>query len=265
MIAESEPTEAYIKEYLEIKNLLVMGDKIKLSQVIRNMISNALKFTAPGGKVLISADWDKEDKRFVDLEFVQKSNNDTEASLENNEEHANSNSHNMEAGTASASSTTAATNGTGIASLPPPATTTTTTTTTNGRSTLASGVMANDSQVKSEKSKSATQPSRSFFPHFSHSNKDVSKKNLKQVIEHKNVGSVTIKVTDSGAGLSKQNLSQLFQEGVQFNANKLQAGGGSGLGLWISKGIVDLHHGLLSATSPGIGLGCTFIVSEIYF
>jgi signal transduction histidine kinase len=28
----------------------------------------------------------------------------------------------------------------------------------------------------------------------------------------------------------------LFQEGVQFNANKLQAGGGSGLGLWITKG-----------------------------
>jgi hypothetical protein len=28
----------------------------------------------------------------------------------------------------------------------------------------------------------------------------------------------------------------MFKEGVQFDANKLQAGGGSGLGLWIAKG-----------------------------
>ena len=31
----------------------------------------------------------------------------------------------------------------------------------------------------------------------------------------------------------------LFKEGVQFNANKLQAGGGSGLGLYITKGYGD--------------------------
>ena len=37
-------------------------------------------------------------------------------------------------------------------------------------------------------------------------------------------------------GLSADNLKQLFREGVQFNANKLQAGGGSGLGLYIAKG-----------------------------
>lgn len=37
-------------------------------------------------------------------------------------------------------------------------------------------------------------------------------------------------------GLSAENLKLLFKEGVQFNANKLQAGGGSGLGLFIAKG-----------------------------
>ena len=46
---------------------------------------------------------------------------------------------------------------------------------------------------------------------------------------------VRISVKDSGAGLSKANLKLLFTEGTQFNANKLQGGGGSGLGLFITK------------------------------
>ena len=45
-----------------------------------------------------------------------------------------------------------------------------------------------------------------------------------------------IAVVDSGAGLSPANLVRLFGEGVQFNANGLQGGGGSGLGLFITKG-----------------------------
>jgi hypothetical protein len=36
-------------------------------------------------------------------------------------------------------------------------------------------------------------------------------------------------------GISSDNL-KMIKEGVQFDANKLQAGGGSGLGLWITKG-----------------------------
>ena len=49
--------------------------------------------------------------------------------------------------------------------------------------------------------------------------------------------------------------------GVQFNANQLQGGKGSGLGLWVSKGFVDRHNGTLVATSDGIGKGSTFTVS----
>ena len=72
---------------------------------------------------------------------------------------------------------------------------------------------------------------------------------------------VTIAVQDSGAGLSKENIGRLFQEGVQFNANKLQKGGGSGLGLYITKGIVNMHAGArIWAESDGEGHGCTFFV-----
>ena len=48
---------------------------------------------------------------------------------------------------------------------------------------------------------------------------------------------VEVTVQDSGAGLSAENLGRLFGEGVQFNANGLQGGGGSGLGLFITKGL----------------------------
>ena len=72
---------------------------------------------------------------------------------------------------------------------------------------------------------------------------------------------VSISCKDQGAGLSKANLKLLFGEGVQFNANELQAGGGSGFGLYITKGIVLLHKGAnIWAESEGEGKGCTFFV-----
>ena len=50
-------------------------------------------------------------------------------------------------------------------------------------------------------------------------------------------GTVRLSVTDSGAGLTQQQLAKICTEGVQFNANQLQAGQGSGLGLFITKGV----------------------------
>jgi CheY-like chemotaxis protein len=74
-------------------------------------------------------------------------------------------------------------------------------------------------------------------------------------------GTVLISCKDQGAGLSPANLKLLFGEGVQFNANELQAGGGSGFGLFITEGIVLLHKGAnIWAESEGEGKGCTFFV-----
>ena len=47
---------------------------------------------------------------------------------------------------------------------------------------------------------------------------------------------------------------------VQFSPEKLQGGGGSGIGLFITKGIMDLHGGEIAVFSEGEGLGCTFTV-----
>lgn len=69
-----------------------------------------------------------------------------------------------------------------------------------------------------------------------------------------------IEVSDSGVGISETDQCRLFGQYVQFNANKLQKGNGSGLGLWISKGITKLHGGHIGAYSKGEGFGSTFFL-----
>ena len=73
-------------------------------------------------------------------------------------------------------------------------------------------------------------------------------------------GTLVLEVTDTGAGISPENQKRLFNDIVQFNPEILQAGGGSGLGLWITKGIVDLHGGKISVYSEGEGKGSKFTV-----
>lgn len=54
---------------------------------------------------------------------------------------------------------------------------------------------------------------------------------------------VRIEIKDTGEGISEENQAKLFGQYAQFHAGRLQQGRGSGLGLWISKGIVALHGG----------------------
>mmetsp|Transcript_24900 Transcript_24900/g.41622 ORF Transcript_24900/g.41622 Transcript_24900/m.41622 type:complete len:1179 (-) Transcript_24900:387-3923(-) len=69
---------------------------------------------------------------------------------------------------------------------------------------------------------------------------------------------VRMTVKDSGPGIAKKDLGKLFGQYVQFNPGKLQKGGGSGLGLWISKNIMELHGGTVYGHSEGEGHGCSF-------
>ncbi len=73
-------------------------------------------------------------------------------------------------------------------------------------------------------------------------------------------GWLRVDVVDTGAGIAPENIKKVFNEIIQFDANKLQGGKGSGLGLYISRGIVDLHGGYVSVKSEGLGKGCTFSV-----
>ena len=140
-------------------NWTVIGDDVRLGQVMRNLISNALKFTPAGGNVEVSAQY-----------------------------------------------------------VP------------NGLSDVKSLCLAKD------------------------------KKSGKCAFSQKRLGSVRIEIKDTGIGLTKNQLRKLFGEGIQFDANKLQHGGGSGLGLNIAKGIIEQHSGTIVAQSYGQGHGTSFII-----
>jgi CheY-like chemotaxis protein len=75
------------------------------------------------------------------------------------------------------------------------------------------------------------------------------------------VGNVIVSVIDDGVGMTNDQVNQVFNDGTQFNANALQAGGGSGLGLSIARGLVMQHDGELCCSSEGLGKGTTFTVT----
>lgn len=73
-------------------------------------------------------------------------------------------------------------------------------------------------------------------------------------------GNLILQVIDDGVGISAQDQQRLFKGIVQFKPELLQSGGGSGLGLHISKRILELHGGSIYVTSDGEGKGTAFSV-----
>ncbi len=67
-----------------------------------------------------------------------------------------------------------------------------------------------------------------------------------------------IEISDEGIGIEPQNLSRIFNAFEQGENSITQRFGGLGLGLAISKAMVQAHGGRLSVASPGLGKGATF-------
>lgn len=67
-----------------------------------------------------------------------------------------------------------------------------------------------------------------------------------------------IEVQDTGVGISGEHLPHIFERFYRVDKSRSRAGGGSGIGLTISRHIVQAHGGRLWASSPGAGLGSTF-------
>ena len=68
---------------------------------------------------------------------------------------------------------------------------------------------------------------------------------LKYKIPNKALKFLQFQVIDNGVGISEEKQKVLFQEYTQINSNNLQHGEGMGLGLNITKKIVDQHNGLI--------------------
>jgi signal transduction histidine kinase len=73
-------------------------------------------------------------------------------------------------------------------------------------------------------------------------------------------GRIRIDVADSGIGLSPDDQHRLFTKFFRAENDATRAVSGTGLGLYITKGLVELQGGEICVTSDGPGRGSTFSV-----
>jgi PAS domain S-box-containing protein len=75
---------------------------------------------------------------------------------------------------------------------------------------------------------------------------------------------VKLTVTDTGKGISSQFLPYVFDRFRQAETMVSRTAGGLGLGLSIARHLVELHGGVIEASSEGEGRGATFTVTFPY-
>ena len=73
-------------------------------------------------------------------------------------------------------------------------------------------------------------------------------------------GQVIISVRDSGVGIPRADLDRIFELFAQVDTSLERAHGGLGIGLTLSKSLVEMHEGRIEAQSEGPGTGSEFIV-----
>ncbi len=69
---------------------------------------------------------------------------------------------------------------------------------------------------------------------------------------------IQVTVHDSGIGIAAEHLPYIFTRFYRVDKSRARPGGGSGIGLTITKLLVDAHGGSIRVESPGIGKGSTF-------
>jgi CheY-like chemotaxis protein len=75
--------------------------------------------------------------------------------------------------------------------------------------------------------------------------------------------SLVTKITDSGIGMTPQELARVFEafsQGDHAGTGGSHQFGGLGLGLAISRKVIELHSGRISVVSEGRHRGCTFTI-----
>lgn len=69
---------------------------------------------------------------------------------------------------------------------------------------------------------------------------------------------LTVSISDAGSGISPEHLPHLFTRFYRADPSRARSGGGSGIGLTITKHLVEAHGGKIEAYSDGPGKGSRF-------
>jgi signal transduction histidine kinase len=69
---------------------------------------------------------------------------------------------------------------------------------------------------------------------------------------------LTVRIADDGIGLTAEEIGSIFTMFSQSKSAQERSEGGLGIGLALTKGLVELHGGTIKVRSDGPGLGCTF-------
>jgi len=73
-------------------------------------------------------------------------------------------------------------------------------------------------------------------------------------------GEAVVRVIDTGIGIAPGQLEGIFELFAQTDKAKTRAQGGLGIGLTLAKRLIELHGGLIAASSPGENQGSEFSV-----
>ena len=71
---------------------------------------------------------------------------------------------------------------------------------------------------------------------------------------------VRLQVRDNGIGIKSESIHVIFEAFTQLNGTSTRTYGGLGLGLTITRNLVEMHGGTIVAESDGEGKGTTFVV-----
>ncbi|WP_321331603.1 two-component regulator propeller domain-containing protein [uncultured Bacteroides sp.] len=69
-----------------------------------------------------------------------------------------------------------------------------------------------------------------------------------------------ISVSDTGIGIDKNKIEQIFERFYQINNDLTKSNFGTGIGLHLSRSLVELHHGTINAENRKEGSGTRFII-----
>ncbi|HSW66328.1 MAG TPA: CHASE domain-containing protein [Bacillota bacterium] len=73
------------------------------------------------------------------------------------------------------------------------------------------------------------------------------------------MGHIYIRITDTGVGIAQQDLEKMFKQFTRLPNEMSQQVGGTGIGLYLAKHLIELHGGTITVESQ-LGEGSTFTV-----